>query len=149
MITLANGHLIRGGIGFGKHVEASSDGNYAIVSQALVHAVGMEKMVKHPCIGIHESVCVPTGYLDPRIRPFERGVLHYDGITMICPLSLFWGRSAIAQALNLKERHPTHAHKYEWFLRLCKALGSGDPLIPPGPVDNGPLDDSTQNAPVR
>ena len=130
MITLSKGYLIRGGIGFGRHIEATNDGNYAIVSQALVHAVGVEKRIKHPCVAIHESVPIPPGYLDPRFTPFDRGVLCFDGISMICPLSLFWGRSAIEQVLTLKAKYPEHAEKYDWFLRLCGTMRSGDPLIP-------------------
>ncbi len=128
MISLRRNCLVRGGIGFGKHVEAAPAGHFLVVSQALVYAVHVEKTISHPCVAIHESVLIPDVYLDPSLSPIERGVLYYDGLTMICPFNHFWGTSAMTRVAMLWDENPQHAAKYKWFLSLYEAFQSGDRL---------------------
>jgi hypothetical protein len=56
MLTLAHDCLVRGGIGFGNHIEEYYGNNFYVVSQALVQAVEVEKQVKRPCVALHESI---------------------------------------------------------------------------------------------
>ena len=128
MITLLQDCLIRGGIGFGKHIESSDDRDFIIVSQGLVHAVGVEKSIRHPCVAIHPSVQLPDWALDARLHPLERGVIRFDGVQMICPFNPLWGHSAMTRVAMLCEQHPEHAEKYDWFLRLYDAFHSRDRL---------------------
>jgi hypothetical protein len=128
MITLLQDCLIRGGIGFGKHVEARDERDFIVVSQGLVHAVAVEKTIRRPCVAIHDSVQLPEWCLDPRLHPLERGVIRFDGIPMICPFNPLWGHSAMTRVAMLYEQHPEHADKYDWFLRLYDAFHSGDRL---------------------
>lgn len=128
MITLLQDCLIRGGIGFGKYVEARDERDFIVVSQGLVHAVSVEKSVRHPCVAIHPSVQLPEWALDPRLHPLERGVIRFDGIPMICPFNPLWGHSAMTRVAMLYEQHPEHAEKYDWFLKLYESFHSGDRL---------------------
>jgi hypothetical protein len=128
MITLLQDCLIRGGIAFGKHIESTNDQDFIVVSQALVHAVAIEKSIRHPCVAIHSSVQLPDWALDPRLHPLERGVIRFEGIQMICPFNPLWGHSAMTRVAMLYEQHPEHAEKYDWFLRLYDAFHSGDRL---------------------
>jgi hypothetical protein len=129
MITLLQDCLVRGGIGFGKHVEATSDGHFIVVSQALVRAVSVEKSIRHPCVALDDSVQIHDGYLDGSFSPIQRGVLRFDGIRMICPFNALWGHSAMTRVAMLYERYPQHSEKYDWFLWLYDAFHDGRPLV--------------------
>jgi hypothetical protein len=122
--------LVRGGIGYGDHLEVMDGKNYFVISQALVHAVQIEKTIKRPCVAFHDSVKIPSKYWNAEIPPVVRGVVHFDGISLVSPLTFFWGTSAITRAYGLAEDYPEHKDKYEWFIKLCEAILNGNPLVP-------------------
>jgi len=128
MQTLRNGFLARGGVGFGQHVEVYNGSNFYVVSQALVNAVAVENKIKRPCVAFHNSVAIPEEYWDTKVSPFSRKILHFDGISLISPLNVFWGTSAISIAKSLSEKFPDYKEKYDWFLSLCEAIARGDSL---------------------
>jgi len=126
--SLLTDGLVRGGVGFGKHVEVHDARNVYVVSEALTRAVEVEKRIGHPCVGLHDSVEVPTDWWNtPNIA---RPVLHFDGLTLVNPFGAFWFRSAAGRAQILKERYPEHHAKYDWFLRLYDSIEKNIPLIP-------------------
>lgn len=118
----------RGGIGFGRHVEATSDGHFIVLSRALVRAVTVEKRVRHPCVALHDTVQIHDDYLGRRFSPIQRGVLRFDGIRMICPFNALWGHSAMTRVAMLYEQQPEYAENYDWFLRLHDAFHDSNPL---------------------
>lgn len=130
MLTLAHDCLVRGGIGFGKHIEASHGDNWFILSQALVQAVEVEKRVKRPCVALHEDIEPPMDWWDRGQNSFSRRLLFFDGITLVNPFSILWGRTAANRVSRLSERYPEHREKYEWFLSLYDKVVSGEALIP-------------------
>ena len=124
MLTLSHDCLIRGGIGFGKHIEASHGDNLYVISQALVQAIEVEKWVKRPCVALHERIQVPGNLWN------SGSLLFFDGIRMVNPFNVFWERTAAARVSRLSEQYPEHRDKYEWFLLLYKNVKSNKTLIP-------------------
>lgn len=122
--------MARGGIASGLHVEASSDGNRLMVSQALVRAVKKEHVVRHPCVALTNIVPPPEAFAPTDPSNFTRAILWYEGEWIVNPLNLFWGRSAVERVQGLQRRFPTHHEKYQWFLDLCAAIFSPRALIP-------------------
>ena len=135
MQTLRKGFLVRGGIGYGQHVEVCDGPNFYVISQALVHAAAVEKSIKHPCVAFHESVHIPVEHWRAEVPPFLRTILYFDGISIVSPLNIFWGTSAIGIVTTLSEQFPEHKDKYNWFLRLCDAIVREDAMVPI--VDSG------------
>ena len=130
MQTLRRGFLARGGIGFGNHVEVHDGHNFYIISQALVNAAIVEKSIKYPCVAIHDSVRIPEEYWMGEVPPILRTILHFEGISLVSPLNMFWGTSAIGIASYLSEQYPKHKGKYDWFLRLCEAIFREEKMVP-------------------
>jgi hypothetical protein len=130
IIALSHDCVIRGGIGFGKHVESSEGDNFYVVSQALVQAVEIEKHVKWPCVALHESIQIPTDLWNSGRGSYFRGLLYIDGIWIVNPFNIFWGRTAVARVSRLCEQYPGHREKYDWFLSLYDRFISGDTLPP-------------------
>jgi len=130
MVTLAHDCLVRGGIGYGRHIEASNGANFYVISQALVQAVEVEKRVKRPCVALHESIQVPGDLWNSDQSPFSRGLLFFDGLRMVNPFSVFWGRTAAARVSRLVELYPDHRAKYEWFFSLYEHVVSDKKLVP-------------------
>jgi hypothetical protein len=130
MQTLFHDYLVRGGIGYGKHIEVSDKGNLYVVSQALVQAVEVEKIIKYPCVALHESVQVPADCWISEIENLYRGLLYFDGIRLVNPFNMAWGESAAIRVNMMLDECPEHRPKYEWFLKLFNAVMSDKPLIP-------------------
>lgn len=131
MQTLFNDCLVRGGIGFGKHIESSNSENVYVVSQGLVQAVSVEKKICYPCVAFHESIDIPSHWWVPHLNPFQRGVLFFEGIRLVNPFNIAWGQSAMTRVASMPRDNPKHNKKYDWFLRLYQAVISGESLVPP------------------
>ena len=134
MLTLFDNCLIRGGIGYGNHIEVSDIGNLYVVSQALVQAVEVEKSIKYPCVALHESIEVPLAWWlpdMPGISNFLRKIIYFEGINLINPFNIAWGTSASGRVRVLATQYPEHNEKYNWFVRLYDAVKKDEPLIPP------------------
>ncbi len=129
MHTLFNDCLVRGGIGYGKHIEVTDKSNLYVVSQALVQAVEIEKTIKYPCVALHESIEVPMRWWQPDIRNIFRGLLYFDGLRIVNPFNMMWGTSAATRVNMMLAHCPEHKQKYEWFLRLFDAVMDDKPLI--------------------
>ena len=131
MSALRNGHLVRGGISFGKHLEASSDSNLYVVSAALVKAVGIEKNVGRPCVVVDPEIKISAEHWGPPGMPnFCRPLIFYENRAIINPCNELWGSSARARVEEMLADLPQYADKYEWFLKLHDAIFSPVPLIP-------------------
>lgn len=130
MQTLFNDCLVRGGIGFGKHIETSDSENAYVVSQGLVQAVSVEKQIRYPCVALHESIDIPSNWWTPHLNPFQRGLLFFEGIRLVNPFNIAWGQSAMTRVAFMPRDNPKHNEKYDWFLRLYEAVISGYPLVP-------------------
>jgi len=129
--TLFNDCLVRGGIGFGKHIEIQKNNDFYVISQALVQAVEVEKNIKFPCVALHNNIVIPQKWWNPHVHPVERGLMFFEGIRLVSPFSIYWGESAMVRVSNLKDDYPEHSEKYDWFLRLYDAAyNNGDPLVP-------------------
>jgi hypothetical protein len=131
MQTLFNDLLVRGGVGFGRHIEKSGEGRLQVVSQALVKAVKTEKRIIYPCVALDESVVTDENWWPRDVPNQHRGLLYFDGIRLVNPCNVYWGQSARMRVLQLRELHPIHAAKHDWFLRLHSAIMSDEPLVPP------------------
>jgi hypothetical protein len=121
--------LIRGGIGFGKHVEVHEAGNAYVVSEALTRAVEVEKHIGYPCVGLHESVDVPSDWW--QLPNLARPIVHFEGLTFVNPFGAFWYRSAAGRVQVLKARYPDQHVKHDWFLRLYESFENDVALVPP------------------
>lgn len=130
MLTLMGDCMIRGGIGYGKHIELSEGTNVYVVSEALTEAAKIEKTVRHPCVALSDRIEVPRSWWHPGARNLDRVLLYFDGLVIVNPLSLFWGQSAQMRAAQLAVAHPQHREKYEWFLKLTEAIFSSEQLVP-------------------
>ncbi|MHB1956516.1 MAG: hypothetical protein ACYCOU_22525 [Sulfobacillus sp.] len=130
MFALYHNLLVRGGIGYGQHVEVADQGNLYVVSQALVQAVELEKRIKKPCVAIHEEVTIPVEWWAAGVSNFLRPVLYYDDIRLVNPFNIMWGHSAMTRVEHLAVEYPDQSEKYLWFLDLYKAVNAGALLVP-------------------
>jgi hypothetical protein len=131
MSALRNGHHIRGGVGFGKHIEITDASNLFVVSAALVRAVEIEKTVKYPCVEIAPEIVIPPEYWRAyAARNFDRYILHYEGKNIVNPCNPYWGLSARMRTEKMLQEKPQYAEKFRWFLRLVDAIQKSEPLIP-------------------
>ena len=131
MLTLSANCLVRGGIGYGLHAEQESGANTFVVSQALSRAVHVEKQIKRPCVGLHNSVSVPDIFWLGDADTFLRPLLFFEGITLVNPFNLMWGESARHRVEMMREQDPEHREKHDWFLRLYDAVRMRTTLVPP------------------
>jgi hypothetical protein len=92
MVTLMGDRLLRGGIGYGKHIEVTEDSHIYVVSEALTEAVSIEHNVRRPCVALSERIAIPSEWWTPHLRNIERGILYYDGLTLVNPLNCAYHR---------------------------------------------------------
>ena len=130
MQTLSHDCLIRGGIGYGEHIEAADDNNLYVVSQALVKAVDVEKSIKYPCVAFHPEIVIPQEWWKTNVHPIYRGVLCFEGIKLVNPFNRYWFQSSMTRVAMAKRETPEHKEKHDWFLRLYEAVASGQLLVP-------------------
>jgi hypothetical protein len=130
MVTLSENFLIRGGVGFGKHIEVIDNDNFYVLSHALIDAATIEKTIKYPCVAISPSMNVDMGWWNPYVSNFLRKLLYFEDAILVNPFNIAWGYSAMTRVKNFLKEYPQHREKYEWFLSLYDAVSSGRPLIP-------------------
>lgn len=130
MQTLFNDYLVRGGIAFGKHVEALDPPHVLMVSEAVAKAVALEKTIGHPCVVIDPSIEIPEGWWGNG-QNIGRGILYFGGHVIVNPCNPVWGQSARTRVQKLRAAHPSHKGKYDWFLELHEAIFSPVPMVPP------------------
>jgi hypothetical protein len=131
-VTLLEHCLIRGGIGYGKHVDVTDGENRYVVSQAVVNAVHVEKTVRWPCVAIDQRIAINPKHWFPRSQPIRRSVVHYQGMNLVCPLNFWWGSTAIDRVEQMKEMFPRHSEKFDWFLLFAEQILTGAELVPDG-----------------
>lgn len=122
--------LVRGGIGFGKHLEVKNTDNLFVVSQPLVCAVETEKRIKYPCVGFHKGVNIPDHWWEAGLSNIDRGVLLYEEEPIVNPFNRYWAHSAMTRVAMMPAEFPEYREKYDWFLRLYDAVMGSEPLIP-------------------
>ncbi len=130
IFTLWENFLIRGGVGYGNHIEMIENENYYVLSHALIDAVSIEKTIKRPCVAISPNIHIPVDWWDPSVSNFLRKLIYFDDIVLVSPFSIVWGYSAMSRVKQLMEKYPDHREKYEWFLRLYEAASGEKPLVP-------------------
>lgn len=130
MVTLWDNFLIRGGIGYGKHIEVIEKDNFLVLSHALIEAVQIEKTIKYPCVALSPKIDIEIEWWDPRPSNFLRKLLFFEDLIVVNPFNIAWGYSAKSKVLKLLEQFPEHEAKYQWFLNLYEAVISDEPLIP-------------------
>jgi len=130
VVALFEHCLVRGGIGYGRHVDVRDGDNRYVVSQALVNAVLVEKTIRWPCVAIDRAIEIAPKHWCPRTEPIRRSVVHYQGLNLVCPLNLFWGSTAINRVERMKERFPEHSDKFDWLLVFAEQILMGAELIP-------------------
>ncbi|MDH4231292.1 MAG: hypothetical protein OEW04_04590 [Nitrospirota bacterium] len=141
VVTLKGDYLIRGGVGSGRHIEVSEGDNLYVVSEALTKAAARKKGAGWPCVALCEDIRIPPQWWDVRLRNIQRGVLYFDGLTIVNPLNIYWGHAAQDRVRQLAAAHPNHRSEYEWLLRLTEAIFSDSPLVPPWVMEqNSPPD---------
>jgi len=129
--TLMNDCLLRGGVAFGRHVEAGTSPESHVVSEALVIAATHEGTVHDPCVVIDGSALPQLDWAEyQKVDVFLRPMLFFDGRWIVNPFSIMWGVSAATRVRQLREAHPEHSPKYDWFLRLYEAVWNRESLVP-------------------
>jgi hypothetical protein len=103
--------LVRGGIGYGKHVEGSKAGVQFVVSAAVARAVAIEKAVKHPCVAIDPAI----EFADRDWLNGMRSMLYFDGLTIVNPFTPFWFRTARTRITSQRAKYPEHSKKHDWL----------------------------------
>lgn len=131
--ALQHNMMIRGAIAQGKYWELRRGKNLLIMSDALVRAVRLEKLVGVPAVVIADDIVVPDDFWVERFRsgPLSTPILHFRDRNIVNPFNLFWLRSARGRAASLMEAYPKHRDKYLWFLALHEAIEAEAELVPP------------------
>lgn len=122
--------LLRGGIGYGAHVEKAVDGNHFVVSEPLTRAVLVEKRIKHPCVALDGMILPDPALWFEQPSNVLRIVLYYEGHWLVNPCGVMWGESAAHRVREMRETVPAHAAKFDWFLELHRRIFEPAPLIP-------------------
>jgi hypothetical protein len=123
--------LVRGGIGYGKHVEGSKAGVQFVVSAAVARAVAIEKAVKHPCVAVDPAIV----FADRDWLNGMRSMLYFDGLTIVNPFTPFWFRTARTRITSQRAKYPEHSKKHDWLLELHQAMLNQELLMPPDVYD--------------
>jgi hypothetical protein len=131
--ALQHNMMIRGAIAQGKYWEHRLGKNLLIMSDALVRAVRLEKLVGVPAVVVADDIIVPDGMWAARFQsgPIATPLLHFRDRTIVNPFNLFWFRSAYGRAATLMEQYPRHRDKYLWFLELHETVQAEAELVPP------------------
>jgi hypothetical protein len=128
--TLFEGFLVRGGIGYGKHVSVQNGSHTYVVSEALINAVNVEKTVKMPCVALHEDIKIPDEWWPLDVDPVMRTLHHFKGLNVVSPLNMMWGVSAIDRVKHMKKQSPEFSEKYDWFIELATSILERRQLVP-------------------
>lgn len=131
--ALQHNMMIRGAITQGKYWELRHGKNLLVVSDALVRAVRLEKLVGVPAVVVADDILVPDHFWIERFRSglLAAPLLHFRDRTIVNPFNFFWLRSAYGRAAALMEGHPKYKDKYLWFLALHDAIKAEAELVPP------------------
>jgi hypothetical protein len=130
--ALQQGWLIRGGVAYGRYLEEKEDGNLFVVSDALVHAVAIEKSAKVPAVIVSEDIALGIEAWVPRFKHniFRAPLLYFEDRRIVNPFNKYWFKSSVVQVQQMLEQHPQHHEKYNWFLSLAQSVAQDDLLIP-------------------
>lgn len=129
-LTLTAHCLVRGGVGYGHHVEVIEGNNVFVVSEALTEAVAMEKKIKHPCIALSPRIKVPEALWSGWDRNIDRPIVFFQRNILVNPLGPFWFPRALRLARQLSKANTCHASKYAWLLHFLQAIIDDVPLVP-------------------
>jgi hypothetical protein len=131
--ALQHNMMIRGAITQGKYWELRRGKNLLVMSDALVRAVRLEKLVSVPAVVVADDILVPDDFWANRFRSgsVATPLLHFRDRTIVNPFNIFWFRSARGRAAMLMEQFPKYRDKYQWFLALHAAIEADADLIPP------------------
>ncbi|HVV94829.1 MAG TPA: hypothetical protein VHD15_15565 [Hyphomicrobiales bacterium] len=129
--------IIRGGIAYGRYWQISQDKHMFVVSDALVHAVKIEKSVGFPMVMIADNIDIPLNLWVSRFEhgPIATPLLHFRDRNIVNPFGIYWFASARGRILTLMEQSPGHEEKYQWLLALHEAIANQHDLVPWGVVE--------------
>lgn len=135
-IALASDLMIRGGVARGRYWEKRQGNDLLVVSDALVRAVKIEKLVSVPAVVLADDIEVPDSLWLRQFLPSGDGilntpVLHFRDRNIVNPFNPMWLLSAGRRAEQLMEASPGYMDKYLWFLALHSAVTSRRALVPP------------------
>jgi hypothetical protein len=132
-IILQHNLMIRGGIAKGKYWQTRNGNSLLVVSDALVRAVKLEKMVGVPAVVVADDINIPEEFWIQRFiyGPLGTAVLHFRDRTIVNPFNRYWLKSAGLRAVSLMQESPRHTDKYLWFLALHDAVLTQADLVPP------------------
>lgn len=130
--ALLQGWLIRGGVAYGRYLEEKEDGNLFVVSDALVHAVAIEKSAKVPAVVVSEDIALGIEAWMPRFEHniYRAPLLYFENRCIVNPFNEYWFKSSVMRVQRMLEQHPQHQEKYSWFLSLAQSVAQDDLLIP-------------------
>jgi hypothetical protein len=131
--ALQHNMMIRGAITQGKYWELRRGKCLLVMSDALVRAVRLERLVGVPAVVLADDIEVSGDLWAARFRlgAVAAPLLHFRDRTIVNPFNLFWFRSARGRATLLMEEHPKYRDKYLWFLALHAAIEADAELVPP------------------
>jgi hypothetical protein len=130
--ALMQGWLIRGGVAYGRYLEEKEDGNLFVVSDALVHAVAIEKSAKVPAVVVSTDIDLGIEAWVPRFKHniFRAPLLYFEDRRIVNPFNEYWFKSSVIRVRQMLKQHPQHREKYDWFLSLAQSVAQDDLLIP-------------------
>ena len=76
--TLFNDLIVRGGIGFGRHVENTHNVHLQVVSEALVRAARTEKQLGFPCVALDRTVVTDQSWWPSDVPNLYRRLLYFE-----------------------------------------------------------------------
>ncbi len=131
--ALASDLMLRGAITKGRYWEQRQGNHMLVASEALVHAVKLEKSVGVPAVVIADDIEIPDGFWVHRFQAglLQTPILHFRDRNIVNPFNTYWFASASARAFQLMAASPSHKDKYLWFLALHRAVSSDRELVPP------------------
>jgi len=134
--ALGSDFMIRGAITKGHYWERRQGNDMLVVSDALVRAVKLEKVVSVPAVVLADDIEIPDGLWLKQFTGNGNGIvatslLHFRDRNIVNPFNSFWLLSAGNRATILMEMSPSHRDKYLWFLALHEAVTERRTLVPP------------------
>lgn len=124
--------LVRGGIAYGRHWKQIDGSNILIVSEALVKAVNIEKVILHPIVVISNEIPLGLEYWGHAFgnSVFSLPIINYDNNNIVNPFNNYWFKSVEIILHQLKSKHQVHSSKYDYLLKLIDAIKGKGCFIP-------------------
>jgi hypothetical protein len=131
-LAMQHDMMLRGGVTQGRYWQKRAGNNLMVISDALVRAVKLEKMVSVPAVVLADVIEIPDEAWGARHQIGHAApLLYFRDRVIVNPFNAVWLRSARGRAERLMNEIPQHRDKYLWFLALHEAIWQKEDLVPP------------------